>query len=431
LGFFVICTTGEKMSLFRFVHAADIHLDSPLRGLSGQEGDNARRIQKATREALENLVTRSIEEKADFLILSGDLYDGDWKDYSTGLFWIRQLARLNDEGIPVVLVAGNHDAVSEVNKRLSYPPNVSQLSSAAPEIQQIDDLDLAVIGQSYASRVVTNDLAAHFPSADPGLFTIGLLHTSLDGRPGHASYAPTTVDMLRGRGYQYWGLGHVHQREVVSTEPWIVFAGNLQGRHIRETGPKGASLVTVVEGEVVSAEHLELDVVRWANCDVDVSQVNSFEEVIAEISEVLDKRVIDASGRLVAARVNVIGTSRLHTELWKRSEQLDIEVRGLGVARGDLWVEKVVLGTHNFVNADGELVEAVRARARQLQEDPGEFAALVSEFTDLRNKLPAELRAHGLNDADSVAPTSASHLRGTLESAADLISSLLSEAGAS
>lgn len=420
-------TSIEDAGSVKFLHAADLHIDSPLRGLAAYEGAPIDEIRGATRRAVENLVSTAVSNNVDLVIVAGDIFDGDWKDYSTGLFWVSQLARLHDEGIPVVSVAGNHDAASEVSKRLSLPPNVTQLASATPQVKQFSDLGLAVVGQSFANRVVANDLAATFPSAEPGLFNIGLLHTSLDGRPGHASYAPTTLDVLRSRGYQYWALGHVHQREVVSTEPWIVFPGNLQGRQVRETGPKGASLVTVVEGEIMSVEHLELDVVRWANCSVDVSQSNSFEEVVAKISEVLDTAASDASGRLVAARVNIIGTSSIHSELWKRSEQLDIEVRALGVARSDLWVEKVKLGTQNVVRVDGELAVAIGARARHLKEDPEAFASLDSMFADLRNKLPAELRAGEPNDIDSAPPTSASHVRATLDSAVDLVSSLLSE----
>ena len=417
----------DSSSQVKFLHAADLHIDSPLRGLAAYEGAPADEIRGATRRAVENLVSAAVSNNVDLVVVAGDIFDGDWKDYSTGLFWVSQLARLRDEGIPVVFVAGNHDAASEVSKRLSLPPNVTQLASAMPQVKQFDDLGLAVVGQSYANRVVANDLAATFPNADQGLFNIGLLHTSLDGRPGHATYAPTTLDVLRSRGYQYWALGHVHQREVVSIEPWIVFPGNLQGRQVRETGPKGASLVTVVGGEIMSVEHLELDVVRWANCSVDVSQSNSLEEVVAKISEVLDTTSSDASGRLVAARVNIIGACSIHSELWQRSEQLDIEVRALGVARSDLWVEKVKLGTQNVVRADGELAVAIGARARHLKEDPEALASLDSMFADLRNKLPAELRAGERDDIDSVPPASANHVRATLDSAVDLVSSLLSE----
>ena len=103
----------------------------------------------------------------------------------------------------------------------------------------LEDLGLAVHGQGFAKREVTEDLSSAYPQADPHLFNIGLLHTCLDGKPGHEPYAPCTVDGLRSKGYQYWALGHVHNREVVSQDPWIVFPGNIQGRHARETGSQG------------------------------------------------------------------------------------------------------------------------------------------------------------------------------------------------
>ena len=190
------------------------------------------------------MVETAISSKVDLIVIAGDVFDGDWKDYNTGLFWIAELCKLEAAGIPVVFVAGNHDASSEIGRKLRLPPNVTRLSSSEPETRRFDQLDVAVVGQSYPTRAVSVDLAAAYPLADPGLFTIGLLHTSLDGRPDHASYAPTSLDVLRGRGYQYWGLGHVHQREEVLADPWIVFPGNLQGRHARL--PAGAAELSLL-----------------------------------------------------------------------------------------------------------------------------------------------------------------------------------------
>ncbi|NNN13513.1 MAG: DNA repair exonuclease [Acidimicrobiaceae bacterium] len=411
----------------KILHAADLHIDSPLRGLASYEGAPIDEVRGATRRAVENLVSAAVSNAVDLVIIAGDIFDGDWKDYSTGLFWIKQLARLRDEEIPVVIVVGNHDAASEITKRLTLPPNVIQLASSAPQVHRFDHLDLAVIGQSYANRVVTDDLAARFPEADHGLFNIGLLHTSLDGRPGHATYAPTSVDTLRGRGYQYWALGHVHQREVVLDEPWIVFPGNLQGRHIRETGLKGASLVTIEQGEIESVEHLELDVVRWVNCFIEVNDSNTFEEVLTQVSEELQTAVESAYGRLVAARVNIIGRSPIHNELWRRSIELDMEVRALGAARNDLWIEKVKLNTRQTSEVDGGLIEAIRSRAKRIQDDPEELALVELLFTDLRNKLPHELRISDPNDVDELAPSSTDHVKATLDSAVDLIAALLGE----
>ena len=147
----------------KFLHAADLHIDSPLRGLSAYEGAPVAEMRGATRRAVENLVEAAISNKVEVVVVAGDVFDGDWKDYGTGLFWVAQLSRLNEAGIPVVCVAGNHDAASEIGRRLRLPPNVSQLSAAKPETKRFDHLDFAVIGQSYATRSVTSDLAATYP----------------------------------------------------------------------------------------------------------------------------------------------------------------------------------------------------------------------------------------------------------------------------
>lgn len=411
----------------KILHAADLHIDSPLRGLGSYEGAPVEEIRGATRRAVENLVDVAIANDVDLIVLAGDVFDGDWKDYSTGLFWVNQLARLRDEEIPVVLVAGNHDAASEVSRRLTLPPNVTQLSSAKPEVKRFDDLNLAVVGQSYASKSVSVDLAATYPVADPGLFTIGLLHTSLDGRPGHADYAPSTLDVLRGRGYQYWALGHVHQREVVATDPWVVFPGNLQGRQVRETGAKGASLITVEDGEVRTVEGLALDVVRWASCPVDVSAAGSFDESVAKAAEALDIATAAADGRLVAARVRIVGTTAAHADLWRRAEQLEMDVRALGSGRSDLWIEKVQLATKRPGTADTDLVVAIGARAQELLNDRQRFDELAATFADLRNKLPVELRSAEVIEGETPPPSSEQHIRDAITAAVELATSMLSE----
>ncbi|HEV7786627.1 MAG TPA: DNA repair exonuclease, partial [Thermoanaerobaculia bacterium] len=257
--------------MFRFLHAADVHLDSPLRGLERYEGAPVEEIRGATRKAFVNLVDLAIHEEVAFLLLAGDLYDGDWRDYNTGLFFIAQMRRLEAAGIPVFVVAGNHDAASQITKVLRPPANVRMLGTKKPETVRLEEIGAAIHGQGFAAASVKEDLSAGYPTADPFLFNVGLLHTSLDGRPGYASYAPCTVAGLRSRGYQYWALGHVHEREEVSRDPWIVFPGVLQGRHVRETGAKGATLVTVGDREVVSVEAHELDVMRWAVCTADAT----------------------------------------------------------------------------------------------------------------------------------------------------------------
>ncbi|HET9931307.1 MAG TPA: DNA repair exonuclease, partial [Polyangiaceae bacterium] len=251
----------------KFVHAADLHIDSPLRGLERYQGAPVEIIRGATRRAVEHLVDLCLEEGVKLLVLCGDLYDGDWKDYSTGLFFCQQMARLREADVVVAWIRGNHDAASRLTQHLRPTDNVHELSHARPITleREIDGVSVALHGQGFSKAKVTEDLTDRYPAPVSGAFNLGLLHTALDGREGHDAYAPCRVESLINKGYDYWALGHVHQREQVNREPWIIFPGNLQGRHARETGKKGATLVTVSGGRVTEVEARALDEVRWAH----------------------------------------------------------------------------------------------------------------------------------------------------------------------
>jgi DNA repair protein SbcD/Mre11 len=219
----------------KLVHAADLHLDSALHGLARYESAPAEEIRGATRRAFTNLVTLCLEERVALLVISGDLFDGDWRDISTGLFFSAQLSKLCEAGIKVVWIRGNHDAVSQIRRSVRLPQAVIELAANHAETRVFDELGIAVHGQSFVKRDVTEDLAAGYPPRVAGALNVGLLHTALDGRSGHDRYAPCKLETLTNRGYEYWALGHVHQREVVSADPYVVFPGNLQGRHARES----------------------------------------------------------------------------------------------------------------------------------------------------------------------------------------------------
>src|SRR6185312_5708311 len=213
--------------MFKFLPAADIHLDSPLRGLDRYEGCPSEEIRGATRRALDNMVRLAVEEKVAFVLIAGDVYDGDWKDHNTGLWFVRRMAELRDSGIRVFLIRGNHDAKNRMTRDLRLPDNVTSLDVNRPQTCHLDDVPVAIHGQGFASQAVTDDLAANYPAADPGCFNVGMLHTSVHGREGHDRYAPCTVEALRAKNYGYWALGHVHTREVLDArEGPIVFPGN-------------------------------------------------------------------------------------------------------------------------------------------------------------------------------------------------------------
>ena len=417
----------------KLLHAADLHIDSPLRGLERYEAAPTELLRGATRRAMENLVALAREEQVDAVLLAGDIYDGDWKDFETGLFFRRQLARLRDAGIPVYLVSGNHDADNKISKTLTYPDNVFVFATHEAQTAPPDfDAGFAVHGQGYPKWNTTENLAKNYPAPIPGLFNVGLLHTALTGRDGHDTYAPCTEQELAALGYDYWALGHVHKREEVSKEPYLVFPGNIQGRHVRETGPKGCTLVSVRPGKT-ELEHRDLDVVRWARIEVDASGAANLDEVCARAQAEMDRADAEAGDRPLAARIVVVGRSEAHAELWRERERLGAEMRGLAQVHGKVWLEQVKVGTsppqlsrdpaHEGLGA-GELVAGILRTAHELRADEHELRKEI-ERSAVWSKLPAEARGRDrLHIAD---PQWCAQL---LDEAADLLTSLLEEGAA-
>ncbi|MEO8213194.1 MAG: DNA repair exonuclease [Myxococcales bacterium] len=419
----------------KFVHAADLHLDSPLRGLERYDGAPVERMRGATRRAFENLIELCLAEDVAFLLLAGDIFDGDWKDYGTGLFFIAQLARLGQAGIPTYLVRGNHDAASQITRYLPLPAHVHELGSRQAETKVLETPRgaVAIHGQSYATRAVTDDLAVDYPLPVRGLFNIGLLHTCVEGRVGHEPYAPCSVAGLTAKGYDYWALGHVHAREVLARDPWIVFPGNLQGRHAGETGPKGATLVAVQDGRVTAVEARALDVVRWVGCEVDASDCGSAEDAIDAARAALGSAFARGDGRLVAAPVTLRAGTAVHQALVADAEHWKQQLRAVAmdVAGDGLWVERVRFKTADerqqgvapadaapgngkrgaaagSVPGDEDAVVQFVTALRSLRGDDAELAKLSDEFLELKRKLPSEVRegsgdeALRLDDADTM-----------------------------
>lgn len=383
----------------KILHAADLHLDSPLRGLARYEGAPLDRLRGATRLALQNLVELAREEQVACVLIAGDVYDGDWKDYGTGLFFSLQMARLREAGIPVVLIRGNHDAASQISRNLRLPDNVRELSCDRPETLRLESLGLAVHGQGFARREVTEDLASAYPAPLPGLLNIGLLHTSADGRPGHESYAPCSVSSLQAKGYDYWALGHVHQREVLLRDPWVVFPGNLQGRHIRETGAKGCSLIRIEDGRITGVEHRELDVLRWYELEVTMPQAASRDVALEAIEAALHHQLAQAGDRLLAVRLRLRGATTAHDALQANLEQLVNDCRSLAGQLGgeQVWLEQVRLETTSpaedpvlgdRIDGVGDVLRFVRGAAT----DPALLDGLRDELRGLQTKLKSDLR---------------------------------------
>jgi DNA repair exonuclease SbcCD nuclease subunit len=279
---------------------------------------------------------------------------------------------------------------------------------------EMEELGVAVHGQSFGSPAGKKNLARKYPSAIPGYFNIGLLHTSVDGREGHEPYAPCGIDDLRSKEYDYWAMGHAHQREVVLEQPFAVFPGNTQGRHIRECGPKGCMLVGVDESGQAALEFMPLDVVRWARIEIDASAVGEGYDVVDGFTDRLGQLLQENGNLPLIARVEIRGSSQAHAELAGDIERWVNEFRSAAIdaSGGNAYIEKVKVRTTSLVSGDvvksqaGPIGELNRY-LDEIQSDPDRLLSLGQTLDDLVRKMPRELKEGGdsikLDDPDWIA----------------------------
>ena len=337
------------MTDFKFIHAADIHLDSPLDHLRVLDESTAQQVAAASRRAVGHIVATAIENQVAAVVIAGDLFDGPVRD-STSALWIDgQFRKLHSAGIDVVLIRGNHDALSNASRCVKWSNGVHQLGADKATTHMIDRHGLAIHGQSFGARAVYENIAATYPEALPGYFNLGLLHTSLSGNSGHDTYAPTSIDVLDGRGYDYWALGHIHQRTLhsLSGRAWVGYSGNTQGRHVRETGAKGCHLVQVRDRQLHSVDFVPTDSLRWFELPVDVSE----QEMLADLGEMVcgacEGLAAENSGCPLAIRIRFTGASKLHAHLaGSVARQRVAETIGAKLLElGPLWLESIRVET--------------------------------------------------------------------------------------
>lgn len=383
----------------KFIHAADLHIDSPLRGLERYEGAPAERVRHATRAALEKLVRICLDERVSFLVVAGDLFDYDWRDFSTALFVVRQFQLLDRQNIPVFLIRGNHDSRDEMSFKVPWPKNVTLFDHREPQTVELAELGIAMHGMSFPRRAVTENLVPRYPPPREGLFNIGVLHTNATSNVDHDPYAPCALSDLTAKGYDYWALGHVHQFAVLHSSPHVVYAGNTQGRQIREGGIKGCVLVTVENGDVTDLEFQATDVLRWFRVTLPLEPNHTLDELYEQARHRLREVVTEADGRLAAVRLQVQGHCLAHRALVHEASRLEAiaALRALpGEISDDLWIERIRFDTRPAIDRNafrqaqdliGDLLREIDAVA----SDPVRLQTLSDPLKPLVAKVAAEL----------------------------------------
>ncbi|PID73502.1 MAG: DNA repair exonuclease [Desulfobacterales bacterium] len=406
---------GKHMPLI--LHAADLHIDSPLHHLDTAGDAPLHAMEDAVRRAVDRLIDLAVALPADLLLIAGDVFDGDWRDYHTGLWFAKRMARLGEAGVRAALVSGNHDAAGRMTRSLRLPGNMHVFDVKRPETVRYDDLGVAVHGRGFARAAVTENLAAGFPPALDGYFNIGLLHTALSGRPGHAPYAPCDINDLAARGYQYWALGHVHRREIVHVDPLVVYPGNIQGRHVREDGPKGCCSLRISgphpPDPATDLRFHPLDVFRWGRASIDLSAAADGAAAADLIRTALPDRLsrLHESGGAkgwhrqsppependipAALRLYLTGETLSHADLSGDPERWLAQIRAdaADLSGGRLWITDLRLDTR-LPAAAGDAVSGPLAEVRQIMAAaalPGATRdRLEARWREFRSRLPAE-----------------------------------------
>ena len=384
---------------FRFVHAADIHLDSPLKSLALRDPELADLIGNATRQAFTGIIDLCLAEEVDALFLAGDLYDGDQTSMKTARYFANQLHRLDRAGIRVFIVRGNHDALSRITRELVLPDSVKVFGSRAEAIPiegGAGKARVVIHGLSFAQPHAPDSLLGRYRPPVEGSVNVGILHTSLGGAIGHDPYAPCSVADLRATDFRYWALGHVHKRFVADGPCTIVMPGNPQGRDINEAGARSVTLGTIADDGSIRIEERRTSVAQFERIIVDASGIAEWRELVEAAGKAMEKaRASVETGHLVI-RLQIVGKTSL---AWRIRSDLDLlraDVEHRAAATGECSVEKLEIEcqpSDTLPVSPGDpitelrrLIESEIVRSDAFQQE----AVAIGE--ELRSQLPQECR---------------------------------------
>ena len=339
--------------MVRFVHAADLHLDTPFTGLSNLNPDLAARLRQSTFESFDRIVDLCIAREADFLVIAADIFDSENKSLAAQVRFVSGLRRLSGAGIPVCFTCGNHDPADSWITSLDMPENVLCFGTGEVESRMIEKEGrpaARISGISYAERAVTANLARRFPPADdPSVVSVAVLHGTV-GRPGpHANYAPFSLEDIDGLRYDYWALGHIHRHRIVrSAGPAVVYPGNPQGRHFGETGPRGCCLVEAEAGRPPRIEFIPTHSIRFERIPLCLDSGEGPDALEEKIEEALRETDTDRKEESCILRITLTGRTSFHSR-FRNPEELGHLVHELNAGRlceeTFRWVDSILVQT--------------------------------------------------------------------------------------
>jgi DNA repair protein SbcD/Mre11 len=417
---------------FRFMHAADLHLDSPFKGLADAPPHVRDALKESTFTALNRLTDAAIAAGVDWVVFAGDLYDAADRSLRAQSALHQAWTRLSASGIGVFVIHGNHDPLSSERARMSLPAGVHVFGSGEaegrPAYRRDGELAAYVYGVSYGSRAVTENLAIGYKPHQAAPYHIALLHGNVDGDSSHDPYAPCALSDLTGAGFDYWAMGHIHDRRVLHEFPHVVYSGNVQGRHVRESGAKGCYIVDVSADKDVRLTFQALDTVRWTNVGVSIDGADHFEALLARLEAACETAAELAEGRPLMLAIELKGHGRLHSQLSVPAARSDLllalreRLGDAGPANGTgsawVWVHRLESRTAASVDLsaiaeeDSFAGELLRMSKQLLNDQEAESCFLDEALTPLMEhaRLRRLLRERGTERPDGLLAGAAERL---------------------
>ncbi|MCD7034846.1 metallophosphoesterase [Metabacillus sp. GX 13764] len=314
--------SDEKVGMFmqhiKFLHAADLHLDSPFKGLSQLPASVFQRLKNSTFEAFSNLAELAIKEQVDFVLLAGDLYDGEDRSLKAQLKIRNECLKMKEHGIQVYMIHGNHDHLSGAWIEMEWPDNVYIFpgeETVSVSFVKNGVHAAQIYGRSYPERAVLANIAQDYSKTADAGYHIAMLHGSAEGAPDHDPYAPFQLKELLDKDFDYWALGHIHKRQVLNHEPPVIYPGNIQGRSRKETGEKGCYLVELSENGPEYAFYPLNDVI-WKKQSIQMEGISSFDALLEECLALVEAARREKEA--VCLFIGLAGISHLADELEER-----------------------------------------------------------------------------------------------------------------
>ncbi|QGX66663.1 DNA repair exonuclease [Bacillus sp. ms-22] len=279
------------MTKLTFIHAADLHLDSPFAGMSNIPNQIFKRLKESTFQSARNMFDLAIDREVDFVLLSGDLFDESNRSLKAQLFLRNQFLKLQEHEIDVFIIYGNHDHLGGEWTPIEWPENVHVFLSSTPSEQSFyrgDQLAASIYGFSYNERAVYENMTSHYVKTTDAPYHIAMLHGTLAGQEGHDAYAPFQLQQLLSRDFDYWALGHIHKRALLHEDPMIIYPGNLQGRHIKETGEKGCYVVHLSENSH-AAEFIGCSDVIFETLSLDITDTAHMTDLVTLVDKQMSR----------------------------------------------------------------------------------------------------------------------------------------------